>query len=296
MSETGLVQIIEGALLAAGKPLTVAQLASLFEDHECPDNADIRAALKEIEERCEGRGFELQEVSSGFRYQVRQSLSPWVGRLWQERPQKYSRALLETLALIAYRQPITRGEIEEIRGVAVSSNIIKTLHEREWIRVVGHRDVPGRPAMYATTRQFLDYFNLKSLDQLPALAEIRDLETLNAELGFSEPVQGESSGSEDVPGLTVVGGTEHSPGSEEGEDTVSLAEAAADLESRVAATEVAEEGDMPRAAQDAEDASTEEAAADPVSEQEGGVPPEDDASPALDDYRSLESSKPESQA
>ena len=189
MSDTvGLVQIIEASLLAAGKPLTVAQLGALFEEHERPGNDDIRSALEEVRERCEGRGFELVEVASGFRFQVREQLSPWVGRLWQERPQKYSRALLETLALIAYRQPITRGEIEEIRGVAVSTNIIRTLHERDWIRSVGHRDVPGRPAMYATTRQFLDYFNLKSLDQLPALADIRDLETLNAELGFSDPL------------------------------------------------------------------------------------------------------------
>jgi len=188
VAATGLVQIIEGALLAAGKPLTVAQLAELFEEAERPPREDIRAALEEVAARCEDRGFELREVASGFRFQVRQSLGPWVARLWHERPPKYSRALLETLALVAYRQPITRGEIEEIRGVAVSSNIIKTLHEREWIRVVGHRDVPGRPAMYATTRQFLDYFNLQSLDQLPALAELRDLETLNAELGFSEPL------------------------------------------------------------------------------------------------------------
>lgn len=208
MSDTGLVEIVEGALLAAGKPLTVGQLADLFEEHEKPENTAIRDALKEVAERCEGRGFELQEVASGFRFQVRQHLSPWVARLWQERPQKYSRALLETLSLIAYRQPITRGEIEEIRGVAVSSNIIKTLHEREWIRVVGHRDVPGRPAMYATTRQFLDYFNLKSLDQLPALAEIRDFETLNVELGFSDP-QPEAEAT--TPELTVVGGTEHRP-------------------------------------------------------------------------------------
>ncbi|MEM8661434.1 MAG: SMC-Scp complex subunit ScpB, partial [Pseudomonadota bacterium] len=186
MSEIGLVQIIEGALLAAGKPLTVAQIGQLFEDNERPDNASLRSALKEVAERCDERGFELQEVASGFRYQVRQSLSPWVARLWQERPQRYSRALLETLALIAYRQPITRGEIEEIRGVAVSSNIINTLHERDWMRVVGQRDVPGRPAMYATTRQFLDYFNLKTLDQLPALADIRDVESLNAEFGFSD--------------------------------------------------------------------------------------------------------------
>jgi segregation and condensation protein B len=206
MAETGLVQIIEGALLAAGKPLTVTQLAELFEEHERPANTEIREALEQVADRCEDRGFELQEVASGFRYQVRQSLSPWVARLWHERPQKYSRALLETLSLIAYRQPITRGEIEEIRGVAVSSNIIKTLHEREWIRVVGHRDVPGRPAMYATTRQFLDYFNLKTLDQLPALAEIRDLETLNAELGFSEPLVAAAA----EPGQEVVG-TDGSP-------------------------------------------------------------------------------------
>lgn len=227
MAETDLIQILEGALLAAGKPLTVAQLEDLFEEHAKPDKESIKEALTAIAERCEGRGFELVEVASGFRFQVRQSLSPWVARLWHERPQKYSRALLETLALIAYRQPITRGEIEEIRGVAVSSSIIKTLHEREWIRVVGHRDVPGRPAMYATTRQFLDYFNLKSLDQLPALAEIRDLDTLNAELGFNEPLpeppvrEGEDTdpqpGSVDAavsdagPGLTLVGGLDHRP-------------------------------------------------------------------------------------
>jgi segregation and condensation protein B len=187
MAEIGLVQILEGAILAAGKPLTVQKMAELFEEPERPANTEIREALKEIAEYYENRGFELLEVASGFRFQVRQQLSPWVGRLWVERPAKYSRALLETLSLIAYRQPITRGEIEEIRGVAVSSNIIKTLHEREWIRVVGHRDVPGRPALYATTRLFLDYFNLKNLEQLPALAEIRDFDTLTRELGF-EPL------------------------------------------------------------------------------------------------------------
>jgi segregation and condensation protein B len=186
-AEMGLVQILEGAILAAGRPLTVKNMAELFDEDERPANTEIRAALKEIAERCSDRGYELQEVASGFRFQVRQQLSPWIGRLWTERPARYSRALLETLSLIAYRQPITRGEIEEIRGVAVSSNIVRTLHERDWIRVVGHRDVPGRPAMYATTRAFLDYFNLKSLDQLPALAEIRDFDTLTAELGF-EPI------------------------------------------------------------------------------------------------------------
>lgn len=205
MAETGLLQIIEGALMAAGKPLTVAQIIDLFDEQDRPETTDVREALKEVAERCEGRGFELTEVAGGFRYQVRQSLSTWVARLWHERPQKYSRAMLETLSLIAYRQPITRGEIEEIRGVAVSSNIIKTLHEREWVRVVGHRDVPGRPAMYATTKIFLDYFNLKTLDQLPALAEIRDFDTLTAELGFTDlpsestPDPESSPDSDDVP-------------------------------------------------------------------------------------------------
>jgi len=267
MSETGLVQIIEGALLAAGRPLTVAQLVDLFEAHERPENSEVREVLKEVAQRCEDRGFELHEVASGFRFQVRQALSPWVARLWHERPQKYSRALLETLALMAYRQPITRGEIEEIRGVAVSSNIIRTLHEREWIRVVGHRDVPGRPAMYATTRQFLDYFNLKSLDQLPVLAEIRDLDTLNAELGFSEPQSDPADSDEERPSLTVVGGTEHSVEEGEGGDSaVSLAEAADDLELRA----------------------SQSMAADPH-----GVDGED--SPDGDDYLDNESSQPESQ-
>lgn len=246
MSETGLVQILEGALLAAAKPLSVAQLAELFEEHERPEPAALREALAEVGERCEGRGFELQEVASGYRFGVRQNLSTWVARLWHERPQKYSRALLETLALIAYRQPITRGEIEEIRGVAVSSNIIKTLHEREWIRVVGHRDVPGRPAMYATTRQFLDYFGLKTLDQLPALAEIRDLETLNAELGFSEPLPEGADAAparEAAQGLTVVGGTEHMPrGETDAGGAVSLAEAAGDLEARAQRMDDAQAG------------------------------------------------------
>ena len=195
-----LVQIVEAALLAAGKPLSIAQLGALFEERDRPTTAEFREALEVVGERCEGRGFELVEVASGFRFQVRESMIPWIGRLWQERPQRYSRALLETLALIAYRQPITRGEIEEIRGVAVSTNIIKTLHERDWIRVVGHRDVPGRPAMYATTRQFLDYFNLKSLNQLPALADIRDVETLNAELGFGEITESpDAEGADPMP-------------------------------------------------------------------------------------------------
>jgi segregation and condensation protein B len=196
-----LQQIIEGALLSAGKPLSVADLAALFDDHERPAGAAIREALAAIGERHAGRGFELREVASGFRFQVVQGVATWIARLWEEKPQRYSRALLETLALIAYRQPITRGDIEDIRGVAVASNIMKTLVEREWVRIVGHKDVPGRPAMYATTRKFLDYFNLKNLDDLPPLAEIRDLDSLNAELaleGADTPPLEPSSATETV--------------------------------------------------------------------------------------------------
>jgi segregation and condensation protein B len=180
-----LKRILEGALLAAGKPMTVIQLEGLFQEDEVrPARDEIKAALEDIASELKGRGFELLQVASGYRFQVCDDLAPWIGRLWEEKPQKYSRALLETLALIAYRQPITRGDIEEIRGVAVSSNIIRTLMDRDWVRVVGHREVPGRPAMYASTKIFLDYFNLKSLDQLPPLAEIQDLDNLTAELGL----------------------------------------------------------------------------------------------------------------
>lgn len=179
-------QIIEGLLLSAGRPLSVAALSDLFLEGERPDHEQIRDSLNAIAQACEGRGFELKEVASGFRFQVRQKLSPWISRLSEEKPQRYTRALLETLGLIAYRQPITRGDIEEIRGVAVSSTIIRTLLDREWVRVVGHRDVPGRPAMFATTRHFLDYFNLKNLQELPPLAEIRDLDQLNPELDLSD--------------------------------------------------------------------------------------------------------------
>ena len=186
MGDHDLVEIIEGALLAAGEPLSKKQLAQLFDELDRPSTLDITAALAEVAERCDGRGFELTEVASGFRFQVRQNLSPWISKLWVERPVRYSRALLETLSLIAYRQPITRGEIEDIRGVALSSNIMKSLLEREWVKVVGHRDVPGKPAMYATTREFLDYFNLKSLEQLPPLADVKDLETMTSALPLEE--------------------------------------------------------------------------------------------------------------
>jgi len=174
--------IAEAALLAAGRPMSLDQLRELFDEEERPARQVMEHVMVLLDAACEGRGFELKKVASGYRLQVREVYAPWVGRLFEEKPQRYSRALLETLALIAYRQPITRGEIEDIRGVTVSTNIIRTLQEREWVRIVGHRDVPGRPAMYATTRQFLDYFNLQGLDQLPPLSEIRDLEAIGREI------------------------------------------------------------------------------------------------------------------
>jgi segregation and condensation protein B len=178
--------IIEGALLAAGKPLPLERIEALFIEGEQPEPDLVQAALAELEQDCANRGFELKKVASGYRFQVRQELSEWVSRLWEEKPQRYSRALMETLSIIAYRQPITRGDIEKIRGVAVSTQIVQTLLEHEWVRVVGHRDVPGRPAMYATTKQFLDYFNLSSLEQLPPLSEIRDLDEINRGLSLEE--------------------------------------------------------------------------------------------------------------
>lgn len=174
--------ILEGALLAAGETLNLDRFAALFDDHERPTPEALRELLGEIADEYAGRGIELKEVASGFRIQVRKEFGHWVSRLWTEKPPRYSRALLETMALIAYRQPITRGEIEEIRGVTVSSEMIKSLLERDWVRIVGHRDVPGRPALYATTHDFLDYFDLKSLDELPTLSEIRDLDKVNPEL------------------------------------------------------------------------------------------------------------------
>ena len=185
MKDLPLKQIIEGAIMASEQPLSVDQLMQLFEK-DSPERASVRAALKEIDEECAQRGYELRQVASGYRFQVKSDYAEWVSRLWKEKPPRYSRALLETLALIAYKQPITRGDIEEIRGVAVSTNIMRTLIEREWVRVVGHRDVPGHPALYATTRNFLDYFNLRSLDELPSLSEIRELTAGLEELEMEE--------------------------------------------------------------------------------------------------------------
>ena len=198
MNPQQLKNIIEAALLAADQPLSVDRLLSLFLDSEQPSRDDIRAALAELTQDYEGRGIEVKEVSSGFRIQACSDVDNWVSRLWEERPPRYSRALLETLVLIAYKQPVTRGDIEDVRGVAVSSQIIKTLLEREWVRVLGHREVPGRPALYGTTKAFLDYFNLKSLEDLPTLSEIKDLDDLNASLNFEEVVSGTTADTENA--------------------------------------------------------------------------------------------------
>ena len=188
MTEHPLCGVVEAVLLAAGRPVSVEQLLELFDETQRPPVEDIRAALGELQASYVDRGIELREVASGWRVQIRAQHAETVSRLWQERPSRYSRALLETLALIAYRQPITRGEIEDIRGVTVSTTIMRTLHERSWIRVVGHREVPGRPELLGTTREFLDYFGLKSLDDLPTLAELRDLEDIKEQLDLPESI------------------------------------------------------------------------------------------------------------
>lgn len=191
-------RIVEAALLAAAQPLAVAQLRGLFPLDEPAPEGSVEAALLELQAACAGRGVELVEVASGWRYQVQADVHPWVSRLWTERQTKYSRATLEVLALIAYRQPITRGEIEQIRGVTTNSNIIRTLEERDWIRVVGHRDVPGKPELLATTRGFLDYFGLKRLDELPALSELKDIGELEPQLPIAGMALPTETGSENM--------------------------------------------------------------------------------------------------
>jgi len=200
MTEDKLKNIIEAALMVASRPLSVGKLLALFspEQGPVPSRDEIHTALQALSANYEQRGVELKQVASGWRFQSRSDYAPWLNRLWDERPPRYSRALLATLAIIAYRQPITRGEIEDIRGVSVSTNIIRTLSEREWIRAAGQRDVPGRPTVYATTREFLDYFNLKSLSELPSLAELRDIDTINPDL-FSIQVQQEPALDTDMP-------------------------------------------------------------------------------------------------
>ena len=191
MNEQYVKNVIEAALLAAGRPLSLDELAALFDERDGSAVEGVQGALAALRTEYETRGLELAEVASGYRIQIRAAVAEPVSRLWTERPAKYSRALLETLALVAYRQPITRGEIEQIRGVAVNPNIVKTMLERNWIRVVGHRDVPGRPELLGTTREFLDYFGLKKLDDLPTLAQLKELEDLRVQLALpgAEPVE-----------------------------------------------------------------------------------------------------------
>jgi segregation and condensation protein B len=186
MDDNEIKYFLEAALLAAGRPLNIDQLQGLFDGRMAPEKAEIRKAIATLNDEYEKRGIVISEVASGFRMQVKSLMADRLQKLWEERPPRYSRALFETLALIAYRQPITRGEIEEIRGVSVSSNITRQLLEREWVRVVGHRDVPGRPAMFGTTKGFLDYFSLKKLDDLPPLADLSDWESLRVQLNLPE--------------------------------------------------------------------------------------------------------------
>ena len=184
--ENKLIQIIEAALLSASRPLSIQEIQRLFPTDQTPSKEDIKETLNEIEDLCAKRGVELKRVSSGYRMQVKQSLSAYIAKLWEEKPQRYSKATLETLALIAYRQPITRGEIEQIRGVSVGTQLIRGILERGWIRIVGQRDVPGRPSLYATTKEFLDYFGLQHLRELPGLPDLPDVDSLDMKLPLEE--------------------------------------------------------------------------------------------------------------
>lgn len=198
IKETELKSILESLIMASARPISADKLLEVFDETERPDRKMLNKALEALAADYEGKSVELKEVSSGYRFQIRKDYADWVSRLWEEKPARYSRALLETLALIAYKQPITRGEIEKIRGVSVSAQIMKTLQEREWVNVVGHRDVPGKPAIYATTKEFLDYFNLTSLEELPTLAEIRDLDKIADELDLPMPEDASEAGSDEA--------------------------------------------------------------------------------------------------
>lgn len=265
MDQAEIKYFIEAALLAAGRPLSADQLQKLFDGRSAPDKSEIRDAVAELVKEYEPRGITISEVASGFRIQVTAAMADRLQKLWEERPPRYSRALFETLALVAYRQPITRGEIEDIRGVSVSSNIVRTLMERDWVRVVGHRDVPGRPAMFGTTRTFLDYFGLKKLDDLPPLADLADWESLRVQLNLPEV---EDAGEVEVadgdvqaePGVEIVpvevegadSAANNDVGIEDdGEDSDSLAEAG----SEVAAQETVDDspGEAADAARDDEE-------------------------------------------
>lgn len=233
MEQKEIKYFIEAALLAAGRPLSIDQLNDLFDGRSAVEKAELRAAIADLNEEYEERGIVISEVASGFRMQIREAMVDRLQKLWEERSPRYSRALFETLALIAYRQPITRGEIEEVRGVSVSSNIVRTLMERDWVRVVGHRDVPGRPEMFGTTKIFLDYFGLKKLDDLPPLADLSDWESLRVQLNLpdveetSEVTPGGADGFE-VPVLypeTEAGSNDDDSGEDSEEDAAAAADA-----------------------------------------------------------------------
>ena len=272
MDQTLVTRIVEAALLAASQPLTVVQLNALFPLDEPAPEGSIDAALQALQDACVERGVELLEVASGWRFQVKADVHPWVARLWTERQTRYTRATLETLALIAYRQPITRGEIEQVRGVAVNSSIIKALEEREWIRVVGHRDVPGKPELLATTRTFLDYFGLKRLDELPPLSELRDLGELEPQLPFAAAIPAgaasdlSAAAPENIPGED--GETDHqhddladgamSDSNDADEDTTSPAIPDTDLETATAGSTDDIEPDTDHHGDDADPASSEQ--------------------------------------
>jgi segregation and condensation protein B len=243
MNPTDLKNLIEATLLAAGRPVTEAQMLELFDERERPSGEQVQEALTALIADYETRGIELREVASGWRIQIRSRCVDLVSRLWQERASRYSRALLETLALVAYRQPITRSEIEEIRGVAISSSIMRTIQERNWIRVVGHREVPGRPELLGTTKEFLDYFGLQSLDKLPTLAELRDLENVGVQL---ELPSGDVSASNDVQVEAGTDDEEVDSTTEVEVDSDSDGEVEVEAESSAAPTMVADtDGDKP---------------------------------------------------
>ncbi len=273
MDQALITRIIEAALLASSQPLTLAQLQGLFPEEEPAPPGSVERALELLREGCAERGVELVEVASGFRFQVKADVHGWVARLWTERRTKYTRATLETLALIAYRQPITRGEIEQVRGVAVSSNIIQALEEREWIRVVGHRDVPGKPALFGTTKGFLDYFGLKRLDELPPLSELKDIAELEPQLpldrdGQLDGVVPASAAMDAAQGQADAGASDADGGNADAD----AAEHASDASD---ASETA-----PAAASDAD--------AETAVDASGSAPSESDSDVAADSHRSIE--------
>ena len=265
MNDQYVKNVIEAALLAAGRPLTMDELVSVFDERDGSNAEEVRGAIAALTADYETRGLELFEVASGYRIQIKASVAQPVSRLWQERPAKYSRALLETLALVAYRQPITRGEIEQIRGVAVNPNIVKTLLERGWIRVVGHRDVPGKPELLSTTREFLDYFSLKKLDDLPTLAQLKELEDLRVQLTLPgadpEVAAPAETGADAVEGVDTGTGGEGHAGESGAAGMEAGAEAAADVSDD-------DEGQGTEGAQDADDTQD----ADGVQDSDGAAP------------------------